>query len=466
MRYLAIIVFLFFNVAMAFSTTYYVATSGSDNNSGTSKSAPFATLQHANDVVKQGDVVYIRGGHYYFNNKNLIYTNPSGKVVDKARALYAGPTILSTSGTSKSIIKYCNFPNEKPIFDFYKITEKKRITGILVTGSYIELKGIEIIHCPVNLAINHTQSECVRNLGNNNRYERLTMHDSEAIGFYLSQGANNLVYNCDAYNLCDTTSGDGSGENSDGFGCHPHAGGIGNIIKGCRAWFCADDGFDCINAFEAVTFEECWALYNGYTSEFKSKANGNGIKGGGYGLKPTRLPHKIPTHIIKQCLSVGNKANGFYANHHPGGTMWLNNLAYDNGVNFNMLGGTVSGERGHYYVTNCDGYNICLKNNISYYGQNKVSSIHSSGKDIINLNEQKSINDHNSFSLNNISISDNDFQSLNLSLLTSARDSGGNLPDITCLHLKSSSKMINAGTDSVEGISFSGKAPDLGCFIK
>lgn len=452
------------NIYSVYSTTYYIATNGSDSNSGQSTSSPFATLQKANSIVSPGDVVYIRGGNYYFTNQDLIYTNANGTTVAESSALYACATKLTTSGSSGSLIKYYNYPNEQPVFNYSGITKQMRITGIFVTASHIVLKGIEMINVPVNLAISHTQSECVRNFGSNNKYERLVFHDGEAIGFYLVKGSNNLVLNCDAYNICDVTSGNKLGENSDGFGGHPNAGGTGNLFKGCRAWFCADDGFDCISAFEAVTFEECWAFYNGYSTSFASRANGNGFKAGGYGLTPTRLPSTIPTHVVKRCLSVGNRANGFYANHHPGGTNWYNNTAYNNGVNFNMLCGTISGSSGAYTITDCDGYNININNNVSHYSKNSVSKIHSSGTDLANLNYSKCNEGYNTFTMNSISVSDADFQNLTLSQLTAARNSTyGYLPEITCLHLNSSSDLVGAGI-SVSGVSYSGSKPDLGCF--
>jgi parallel beta-helix repeat protein len=48
----------------AWALTYYVATDGSDSNSGTSTSAPFRTIQRAMNVVAPGDNVQIRGGTY------------------------------------------------------------------------------------------------------------------------------------------------------------------------------------------------------------------------------------------------------------------------------------------------------------------------------------------------------------------------------------------------------------------
>ena len=73
------------------------------------------------------------------------------------------------------------------------------------------------------------------------------MHDGMGNGWYLTSGASNLVLNCDAYNNRGLDSG--SLGNTDGFGCHPNTtSGKGNILRGCRAWFNSDDGYDCINA--------------------------------------------------------------------------------------------------------------------------------------------------------------------------------------------------------------------------
>ncbi|MGG5741905.1 carbohydrate binding domain-containing protein [Bacillus cereus group sp. IBL03679] len=64
----SIISFLFVappgKIVKATGTTYYVATTGSDSNNGTSLSTPFQTIQHAASVASAGDTVYIRGGTY------------------------------------------------------------------------------------------------------------------------------------------------------------------------------------------------------------------------------------------------------------------------------------------------------------------------------------------------------------------------------------------------------------------
>ena len=164
------------------------------------------------------------------------------------------------------------------------------------------------------------------------------MRDSQAIGYYSTRGANNLVLNCDAFNNWDYTSEDGRGGNVDGFGIHPGKGDIGNIIRGCRAWFNSDDGYDLINSGEAVIIDNSWAAFNGFTKEFKSVGDGNGFKAGGYGsTEEAELPSVIPRHKVINSFAMRNKQSGFYANHHIGGIDWVNNVAYANKKNFNPI---------------------------------------------------------------------------------------------------------------------------------
>jgi hypothetical protein len=214
-----------------------------------------------------------------------------------------------------------------------------RVHAFSVSGSWLHFKGIEVVGVQVTIC-GHTQSICFANDGSHNIYERLSLHNGMAIGIYGVKGADNLFLNCDAFNNYDSVSEKGRGGNVDGFGCHPPKGGSGNIFRGCRAWLNSDDGFDCINAHESVTFENCWAFRNGYSTDFKSRADGNGFKVGGYGSTSVRrLPNPIPRHVVQYCVAAHNKSSGFYANHHLGGCDWFYNSASRNGTNFNMLCG-------------------------------------------------------------------------------------------------------------------------------
>ncbi len=272
------------------------------------------------------------------------------------------------------------------------------------------------------------------------------MHDGQAIGIYSVRGSDNLFLNCDAWNNWDYTSEDGKGGNTDGFGCHPPKGGTGNVFRGCRAWFNSDDGFDCIAAHESVTFENSWAAYNGFSTEFKSLGDGNGFKAGGYGSTPVeRLPATIPRHVVRNCIAVGNKASGFYTNHHLGGSDWFNNTAYRNGTNFNMLGRLDDNK------TDVDGYGHKLRNNLSYRSR----------ADIAKLDLAKSDASSNSFDIP-LKLTDKDFISLDEGQMFQPRQPNGDLPIIAFLHPAEGSPIIAAGVEV--GLPHQGAKPNLGAF--
>ncbi|SDZ76550.1 Por secretion system C-terminal sorting domain-containing protein [Arachidicoccus rhizosphaerae] len=423
--------------------TFYVATNGNDNNTGTID-APLATLMGAESKVTPGDTVFIRGGTY------TIPADGTPAHMDGSSNLYYDYNYFAQKGTATKNICYWGYKNERPVFDFsnYKPADH-RITAFLVTGNYYYFKNFDVVGVQVTITT-HTQSECFRNASaNHNIYENLAMHDGQAIGFYLTQGIGNYIHNCDAYNNLDYTSNDGTpGGNVDGFGCHPSSsGGVDNVFRGCRAWFNSDDGFDLINAFAAVTFDSCWAFWNGYSSAMVSEGDGNGFKAGGFGMgADPNTPNSIPTHVVEQCLTYYNKQNGFYANHHLGGDKFLNNTAYRNNRNYNMVNRASVAD-----AVDVDGYNHVLQNNISY-------SPRTAGADLVNLDAATSTNTNNSFSIP-LEADDDDFNSLDPAELSLPRQADGSLPIISFLTLKSN-KFIDQGVDV--GLSFTGASPDLG----
>lgn len=326
-------------------------------------------------------------------------------------------------------ITYRAYQDEKPVFDCSDVKPpRQRVTAFYVSGSWLRLQGIEVIGVQVTITT-HTQSICFESQGSHNIFERLAMHDGQAIGIYHVRGSDNLFLNCDAWNNWDHTSEDGKGGNVDGFGCHPTRGSTGNVFRGCRAWFNSDDGYDCISAQEPVTFENCWAAYNGRSADGKKLADGNGFKAGGYGSHvANELPNPIPRHVVRGCLAVGNKASGFYANHHPGGCDWIHNTAFRNGTNFNMLGRLADNR------TDIDGTGHKLVNNLSY----------GSRRDLTAINSAKCELSGNSFTLG-LKLTDKDFISLDESELTLPRQAGGSLPAIQFMRPASGSPLIDSG---------------------
>ncbi|MGF2414020.1 MAG: right-handed parallel beta-helix repeat-containing protein [Ferruginibacter sp.] len=432
-----IVFFLLLSITQfSFANIYYVAVDGSDSNTGT-KSQPFATIQKAQSIVVPGDTVYLRGGTY----------NLTDAQIAKQERGYACVTYLDKSGVAGKYISYINYPGEIPVFNYAAVKpEGLRVAAFYVTGSYIHLKGFEVTAVQVTIKT-HTQSECFENHGSNNIYEQLSMHDGMAIGFYLLAGSNNLILNCDAYRNWDNFSENGRGGNTDGFGCHPRAGSTNNIFRGCRAWFNSDDGYDLINASEATTFDHCWAFYNGFNKDFVSEGDGNGFKSGGYGLKKlgNEIPNPVPRNTIQFCLAVRNKANGFYSNHHTGGSNWYNNSAYRNGGNYNML------NRLKDTAQDVPGFDHIMYNNLGYKGS----------KEIVQMDAAKCTLANNYFDIN-LQATEADFVSLDESLLTAPRKSDGNLPDTDFMQLQPKNQFVDKG--KAIGFSFKGKAPDLGAF--
>ena len=419
-----------------FAAEYFVAPDGSNENAGT-LSAPFATITKAQELVKPGDTVFLRSG---------VHQVKAGEMARRIRN-YAAIFELAKSGTKDAPIRYWAWKDERPVLDFSEVKPPGlRVAAFWVGGSWLHLRGFEVKGVQVTLK-GHTQSECFRSEGSHNVFENLAMHDSQAIGLYLTQGSDTLVLNCDAYRNWDFTSEGGKGGNSDGFGGHPAQGAKNNVFRGCRAWFNSDDGFDCISAHESIVFENCWAFYNGFTPDFVRRADGNGFKAGGHAGTPFNLlPKPIPRHTVRFCLAVKNRSAGFYGNHHIGGGDWFNNTALNNPVNFNML------ERLPDNVTDIPGIGQKMRNNLGFRG----------GSEVTNLNKEKSDARSNSFDMKGLVVTEKDFASLGESQLTAPRKADGSLPDITLMHPAKGSALIDAGEDI--GFPCKGAKPDLGAF--
>jgi hypothetical protein len=421
MKKLATLLFLFIiQTSHATPHTFYIAPDGDDRNSG-ALSQPFATIQKAQSVLRPGDTAYIRGGAYHLTDANI----------SRIQRIYACLNFLDKSGKPGRYLNYFAYPGETPVFDCQAVKPANlRVAAFYVTGSWIHFKGFEVTGVQVTIRT-HTQSECFENHGSNNVYEQLSMHDGMAIGFYLLEGSNNLILNCDAYRNFDYYSENNRGGNTDGFGCHPSAGSKGNTFRGCRAWFNSDDGYDCINAQEATTFDHCWSFYNGYTPDFTSEGDGNGFKAGGYARRPAdEIPSPVPQNTVRFCLAVRNKANGFYANHHINGDYWINNTAYRNYIDFNMLNRLLDNP-----AADVPGYRHVLENNLGYKAILR---------EIANIDTNACRLRNNSFELT-VRRTDADFVSLDESQLTAPRKPDGSLPDITFLHQRPGSPFANMG---------------------
>jgi hypothetical protein len=69
--------------ALVSAATYYVSTTGSDSNLGTSLSQPWRTIGKANSLVQPGDIVYVRAGTYAEVIEPYVTGTSSGKITYK-----------------------------------------------------------------------------------------------------------------------------------------------------------------------------------------------------------------------------------------------------------------------------------------------------------------------------------------------------------------------------------------------
>jgi hypothetical protein len=419
------------------AATYYVSPKGSDNAAGT-MAAPFASFARGQTAAQPGDTVYFRGGEYDYTAATTACPSQTG--------LVAGLE-LTKSGTQGHMIHYMAYPGETPLFNFVGIKQSCRIKGIWVSGNWIHLKGLEVTGVPQNNRLNH-ESWAVWVTGSFNIFELLNMHHNMGPGLFIQRGAGNLGLNCDSHHNRDSLTSNGDGQSADGFGVHISVGDTGNILRGCRAWMNTDDGYDCINAFEPVTWDHCIAAYSGYkpgTLIQLPDGNGNGFKAGGYGADATLLPANAPKHIVKNCLAFNVKAAAFYANHHPVSCYFYNNTGYNSNPDFDMLGLKANGTTAGVAITVGT-----YRNNIAYGGKLVTNNTYSAADDA-----------DNSWTLP-VTVTNGDFLSVDTAGVFGPRKPDGSIPDFQFMHLVKGSDLIGAGVNV--GLPFAGTKPDLGAF--
>lgn len=395
----AIILFsgLFISSLTVKAAEYYISPSGSDSNSGTYDS-PFASITKAQDVASSGDVVYMLGGTY--SNFTIASSDSNYNYVHEI---------------TKSGITYRAYSSSNPpIFDFSNVSTSKRVAAFHIAKGVSDVTFLCMYVTNVKVG-SQKQSECFRIEGDAT-FNQVYCHDNEANGFYFTNHGTGTCIKCDSYNNIGATST--SLGNTDGFGAH----GDGVTFKYCRAWYCSDDGFDCISSKGSNTFDTCWA-YN-----MTAGGDSNGFKIGGYGSGT--VPSTIPVHTVTNCLSANNAGHGFYANHQPGqAATWTNNTAYNNAHgNYNML------ER----VSTTDSTDIAGTREVLHY------NIAYEGTAIEYANLPDANETDNSWT-SDVTVSSSDFKSLDASQIMNARGKNGVLPTITFMHLTSGSDLTGMG---------------------
>jgi hypothetical protein len=212
------------------------------------------------------------------------------------------------------------------------------------------------------------------------------------------------------------------GKNADGFAAK-HGLGKGNAFIGCCAWNNSDDGFDFMEAGNAVRVENCWSWGNGQNVWKDPGFNGNGV-----GFKLGDGPGK---HIIIRCLVWDNAKSGLNIQGNTSSVTLYNNTAWNN--------------RRNYFFDDNNPHK--LRNNVSLEGEVVMfPGI-----------------DHQNNSWNGaFVVTEADFLSLDDTGMNGPRNPDGSLPQTDFLKLAPASDLIDAGVNV--GLPLNGTAPDMGAF--
>lgn len=321
----------------AWATDYYVSPDGTGR--GRSLNDPSGDIKAAIERLQAGDKLYVRGGTYQLS------------------------TSISVKNTGTKDKRICVFAynDEKPVLDFSgqnhdDETTAKTLRGIVhnIGANYWHYRGLEIYNAADN-GMKLEGSFCV--------VERCVFHGCGDTGLQqgFGKGDNgentrnqqflygryNIIVNCDSYNNCDKWS---NGGDADGFAIKLFPG-PGNEFHGCRAWYNSDDAWDLYYTVFPILVDNCWALQSGY-----KQGNGNGFKMGGCKQGGT----STGAHVFKNCIAAFNKSKGYDQNHHLEGSYLINDLAFENNVNYgyNMEEPTY----GNWVLRNCVGFKPTERN--------------------------------------------------------------------------------------------------------
>jgi len=156
---LLITFFIIPSPTLASGVTYYVATYGNDNNSG-SENDPWRTLEHATDEAGSGDTIYVRSGTYY----------PTKSIQ------------LSIDNPPDSPILLMPYPGETVIIDGSRTAPENDI--FVVRGEYYEIRGFELRNSK-RVGINLYTGNHIRVINN-------IIHDSQKDAINGSVGTSDL----------------------------------------------------------------------------------------------------------------------------------------------------------------------------------------------------------------------------------------------------------------------------------
>lgn len=390
----------------------YIAPDGDDATGDGSMGAPFFTLVRAWGELAPGRTLYLRGGTYAYAEQQYLQLR---------------------DGTPDAMIRVLAYPGEQPTF----VAAPGYVGQDLIyfEGSYVHFRGLEIrdFHHDIWTAFRSDSAQhCI--------FERFDYHHN-AGGMAIRMASDgNLILDSDFHHCGSPADGYDGG---DGLDVSFTAAGTTNTVRGCRAYWNGDDGFDFYASEGHVVIEGSWAFYNGYVpGTFDEGGNGSGFK---LGLATST---SALLREVRSCVAYRNRLWGFVENDAPVAMVVVHNTSVHNGGRNYWFG---SWERNR--LPGADEPMI-IRNNIQYGEAGPgLDDMPYTFADI-------AIVDHNSWNV--ATVTDADFESLDPEELLAPRGPDGHLPVIRFLHLAAGSDLVDVGVDV--GVPYRGAAPDLGAF--
>ena len=339
-RLAALCSMLVFVMMASMAADIHVATTGSDDNSGT-EDAPLLTIHKAVEMVKAGDRILIHEGTYMISERIKIPelpTNPDLRCEMRAWPDdAAGKVIIDGSNmahTTEAAFKMgrCIYVNHLANYwTFYGLVlQNAEDNGMKVEGSY------NIIERCVFRWNNDTGLQI-------GMYKDWKIEETKTLGGGVPEFnpgykycRYNTVINCDAYENDDAKTYNGSDDHgdADGFAVKLFPG-PGNKFYGCRAWTNSDDNWDLYMVYYPVVIDHCWAYHAGYTKSGMAVGNGNGFKlGGGGSAGGAAFDQSTGAHVVTNCVAFENLHKGFDQNNAYEGMYILNCTAWGNEFNY------------------------------------------------------------------------------------------------------------------------------------
>jgi hypothetical protein len=399
-------------VAPADGDVYYLAPDGDDGGDG-SAGAPWFSLERAWDTLAPGDTLLLRGGTYAYDNMQYLD---------------------GTSGQAGAPIRIWAYPGERPLITRAEsyVFDENNIDLIYLEGDYLHWRGLEIAYFeqqpgePAWGAFRAGQA-------NHCTFEQLDYHHNAASFSIRGDSTGNLVLDSDFHHNQDPYSKEPF-DGADGLAIidNPGTGNV-NTIRGCRAYWNADDGFDTWNNDGTVVIEDSWAMLNGYLPDTLDEAgNGTGFK---LGISVEPQAGEIRRRLHRN-LAMANRAFGFVENEAACQMELFNNTSIGHAV------------FGYWFGAWGISQPAIARNNVSY--DNADDQFH-----------EASTLEANSWQLGH-DVGAADFVDLDVMALLAPRGEDGALPVVDTARLAAGSPLIDAGVDV--GLSFEGDAPDLGAF--